>query len=549
MKPTTKFYLINVNYLDTNLDNTLGFSSKENQFNWFTNPPRIVRTVVDNVYHRKNQPIKVGFLIDDLENCNYCIVDNGTRKWYYFIISKEYINHGMTQLNLELDVFQTYLFDMSFNESFIERMHLNYATLVDEELQVGDYFEFSRNDIADLSNGTVIISATDPLGYVKSRRPSLGVGGGGSTDNGTGGSTGGDPTKGICSASMLRVVKQYEGFAPNPYYGGTETFRTYGYGITEKYKPTYFNMLGSPPCTEKTASTVLSEMIIKDFGVPLANQMKVDKVDLSRIKPRHFDVFCGQSMNTGLGSLSSGKGVVGGSPYQAFINGKSETEVAELMKTWAIMKGTVFEKGLRARREHESNIFLTGNYGFKSIGIRGGGTVTDNNGHGFIPSIHGDIYGGNSSNRGTFKNDLGTFILPCDGRVSSLYGWRKLNGVDDFHLGLDIANVTGTQIFAMHDGVVDVATYHTSYGNYVDILRNDGIVSRYAHLSSFKVTKGQSVKGGDIIAHMGNTGNSFGSHLHFEFHKPKGTRYNPCPSFKVNDQIKGWFNDNWKSFR
>lgn len=119
------------------------------------------------------------------------------------------------------------------------------------------------------------------------------------------------------------------------------------------------------------------------------------------------------------------------------------------------------------------------------------------------------------------KMESGDWLWPiplsADQYCSSVYGWRKLYGVWDYHRGWDIACWLGTDIMASKGGTVVIATYHNSYGNYVVIDHGDGVSTVYAHASKLLVKKGDTVKKGDIIAKVGTTGNSTGYHLHFEF--------------------------------
>lgn len=99
------------------------------------------------------------------------------------------------------------------------------------------------------------------------------------------------------------------------------------------------------------------------------------------------------------------------------------------------------------------------------------------------------------------------------------------------HTGLDIDGETGDSILAADNGIIVGATSWTpdlcvptpkpgrvscGYGNYIDVLHAGGVVTRYAHLSSISVVKGQTVSKGQKIGAMGSTGFSTGSHLHFE---------------------------------
>ncbi len=94
------------------------------------------------------------------------------------------------------------------------------------------------------------------------------------------------------------------------------------------------------------------------------------------------------------------------------------------------------------------------------------------------------------------------------------------------HYGLDIADDYGTPIVAVQSGEVLDAFYHSSWGNNVLIYHNSTYSTRYAHLSSMAVSAGQYVERNQVIGYMGNTGYSFGNHLHFEVYQ-NGTRVDP----------------------
>lgn len=116
-----------------------------------------------------------------------------------------------------------------------------------------------------------------------------------------------------------------------------------------------------------------------------------------------------------------------------------------------------------------------------------------------------------------------TYIKPLSGgSFTSGYGtrWGKL------HAGVDWGCPVGTTIFASSGGVVTRASWFSGYGYCVEIKHSDGKMTRYAHLSSIKVSVGQSVSQGETIALSGNTGRSTGPHLHFEIHV-NGSAVNP----------------------
>ena len=110
----------------------------------------------------------------------------------------------------------------------------------------------------------------------------------------------------------------------------------------------------------------------------------------------------------------------------------------------------------------------------------------------------------------------GRFVwpLPYTKVISSPFASRW----GSFHGAIDISNgrVNGKPIIASDGGTVVEAGWHNSYGYYVLIDHNNGFMTRYAHCSSLNVKAGQKVAQGEYIANVGNTGYSFGAHLHFE---------------------------------
>ena len=118
-----------------------------------------------------------------------------------------------------------------------------------------------------------------------------------------------------------------------------------------------------------------------------------------------------------------------------------------------------------------------------------------------------------------------SLIKPVSGSISSRFGSmsRVRSGA---HTGLDIAASKGTSIKSAASGVVAFAGTKGSYGKMVAINHGNGVLTYYGHCSSIKVSVGQSVKQGDVIAAVGSTGNSTGYHLHFEI-RVNGVAYNP----------------------
>lgn len=109
-------------------------------------------------------------------------------------------------------------------------------------------------------------------------------------------------------------------------------------------------------------------------------------------------------------------------------------------------------------------------------------------------------------------------------RVASGFGYRidPIYRTGKFHEGMDFTSPIGTPIFATGDGIIEeIEIKQWGYGSNILINHGYGYKTRYAHLSRFKVKKGQKVKRGQIIGLVGNSGKSTGPHLHYEVIKNK----------------------------
>jgi murein DD-endopeptidase MepM/ murein hydrolase activator NlpD len=128
------------------------------------------------------------------------------------------------------------------------------------------------------------------------------------------------------------------------------------------------------------------------------------------------------------------------------------------------------------------------------------------------------------------------FLWPTKSKkISSGFGFRAdpFNPQRrEFHAGLDISGTTGDVITASKSGTVTYAGFQRDYGYLVILKHVDDYYTFYAHNSSIKVRMGEMVTQGQVIAFMGNTGRSTGTHLHFEIRKNK-TRINPEAFFRT----------------
>ncbi len=117
---------------------------------------------------------------------------------------------------------------------------------------------------------------------------------------------------------------------------------------------------------------------------------------------------------------------------------------------------------------------------------------------------------------------IGTFVTPIAGQVTSRFGPRRYRQ----HSGIDLNLNMGDTVVAAFDGKVRIASYYSGYGYTVVIRHYNGLETLYGHFSKIIADTNQTVKAGDPIGCGGNTGRSYGSHLHFEV-RYLGIPFNP----------------------
>ena len=132
------------------------------------------------------------------------------------------------------------------------------------------------------------------------------------------------------------------------------------------------------------------------------------------------------------------------------------------------------------------------------------------------------------------------FILPTKvTRVSSLFGYRvhPITKVRTKHMGVDIPGDLNTPVYAARNGKVIFAGYSGGYGNLVIVRHDKGYTTYYGHLNQINTKVGANVIAGNLIGRMGNTGNSTGSHLHFEVRR-NGEALNPVDFISIAKFIR-----------
>lgn len=163
--------LTEVILLKTKLDNdylhTLYFVSDVAQYNYFTSLPKIE---FDNFsYQRKDSLIRIPAVYDDVVGYNYVMYRNKnySNKWYYaFITDIKFFSEGKTDVYIETDVMQTYMFNYTIGRSFVEREHVNDDTIglhtMPEQVQLGDFVinEMIQDENLELDTDYVIYGST-----------------------------------------------------------------------------------------------------------------------------------------------------------------------------------------------------------------------------------------------------------------------------------------------------------------------------------------------------------------------------------------------------
>jgi murein DD-endopeptidase MepM/ murein hydrolase activator NlpD len=125
--------------------------------------------------------------------------------------------------------------------------------------------------------------------------------------------------------------------------------------------------------------------------------------------------------------------------------------------------------------------------------------------------------------------------LPISGRITSLFGSRTnpITGRVELHRGLDIAAPSGTPIKTTADGVVSFSGWSRGGGNTVVVEHGYGFSTCYAHNRANAVTVGQKIKRGEPVGYVGFTGNTTGSHVHYEIWQG-GRVINPKNNMEVS---------------
>lgn len=173
----TNFEILKDINFDNSYNHVINFVSRETQDEFFDEKVEI--SFDDFSWVRANEEIKVPFNINNLHGLNYCrysnTINNETKTFYAFILSKEYVNMTTTKLILEVDVWQTYMFDYEIKESYIEREHQDRFDLSlnmifndkEENIDIGNTYQKSNDIVVKKEEndkvGCALIISTKPI--------------------------------------------------------------------------------------------------------------------------------------------------------------------------------------------------------------------------------------------------------------------------------------------------------------------------------------------------------------------------------------------------
>lgn len=162
----SKVYLLNVP-LENDYKNSLYFATAAAQHTYFAS--RVVKSYTDFTYQRKDEIIRIPDIVDNIYHCNYVMYQNTaySNKWFYaFITDMKYISDGRTDITIETDVIQTWLFDYTVKSSFVEREHVSDDTTgihtVPENVEMGEYISNGFVRTNELEDYAYIMTASEP---------------------------------------------------------------------------------------------------------------------------------------------------------------------------------------------------------------------------------------------------------------------------------------------------------------------------------------------------------------------------------------------------
>lgn len=397
------------------------FSSVKEQRNYFNSLAKIY--IDDDNYIKEHiDSFKVPYNYDYLvnEGVNYVTFNNGYKDIYAFIIQKEYVSEEVTRLIFEVDVIQTYMFDFTLENSFVERKvcTIDEITDFDEGLNIGehiiegemtsvekdyDYYAmfngfkqqeliFENNKLVNVVNMpsptmkpmTIIDDIPYPIYFMKLQDTykeatfsTISTSGGSSNGNT------GDFTEGLISAEGFRFIKGYEGYAPYPYQDSSG-YWTICYGVTLHGEADIYNdLVKKKPVPESEGAKVSYDLKNARYAAKIKERCK----ELGITKQYQFDALVSLAYNCGTGVVTGNNSLMNAIKENPF----NESKIRAIWENFYVTSNGTFLQGLANRRKQECNMFFNKSYEVRKITLINAdgsyrGYVTENNGDGWLPS-------------------------------------------------------------------------------------------------------------------------------------------------------------------
>ena len=164
IEPSTNIRLLKNVPINNSYKDTIYFIDATEQYNYFINFSKY--TLNKQTYQRVNKgKARVGIKAESLYDCNYMMFQNesfGTKWFYAFITSVEYINNAVSEISFEIDILQTWLLDCTFKECFVEREHSTTDNIGDnllpENLDTGEYITDDFSGTGYMKNWKIVVA-------------------------------------------------------------------------------------------------------------------------------------------------------------------------------------------------------------------------------------------------------------------------------------------------------------------------------------------------------------------------------------------------------
>ena len=257
------------------------------------------------------------------------------------------------------------------------------------------------------------------------------------------------------------------------------------------------------------------------YGIVKSSRTKAQIDELSRIFGTYFDEYIELSSN--LEELKDSYSQINDDLNEIYLlTGGKEDELDKLATESDIYDQTVSQ--LQEEEKNDTRLITGRSYLTETYDYRFLKNEMENQKH-----VMDTTY--NFLNTRSAINQAMPFSKPMFSyHLTSSFGVRRspTSGVWEYHDGADLANATGTPIYATAPGTVSLVRFaQTGYGHYIILKHDYGLYSLYGHCSKIYVRPGQKVQRGSLIATVGSTGNVTGPHLHYEIWSGDKIRSNP----------------------